>query len=44
MLQVENEYGSYGEDKDYLVEIKDIMVKYGVNVPLLLQTVLGKQL
>ena len=34
MMQVENEYGSYCEDKDYLRSIRDLMVKGGVNVPL----------
>ena len=34
MMQVENEYGSYGEDKDYLKAIKALMVKHSVTVPL----------
>lgn len=34
MMQVENEYGSFGEDKDYLVEMKRLMVKHGATVPL----------
>lgn len=34
MLQVENEYGSFGNDKDYLRAIRDIMVRYGAEVPL----------
>ncbi len=34
MLQVENEYGSFGNDKDYLRAIRDIMVRYGAGVPL----------
>lgn len=33
MMQVENEYGSYGEDKEYLKAIKQIMEECGVNVP-----------
>ncbi len=33
MMQVENEYGSYGEDKDYLRTIRDL-VKKGVTCPL----------
>ncbi len=33
MLQVENEYGSFGNDKNYLRAIKAIMEKYGANVP-----------
>lgn len=34
MMQVENEYGSYGNDKEYLNALIDIMQKYGVDVPL----------
>lgn len=34
MMQIENEYGSYSEDKDYLRAIANIMKKYGVDVPL----------
>ncbi|MBX9136575.1 MULTISPECIES: beta-galactosidase family protein [unclassified Clostridium] len=34
MMQVENEYGSYGNDKKYLKAIKDLMIKHGCNVPL----------
>lgn len=34
MMQVENEYGSFGNDKNYLRAIKGIMEKYGVRVPL----------
>lgn len=34
MMQVENEYGSYGEDKDYLRAIRDLMTSRGVDVPL----------
>ncbi len=34
MMQVENEYGSYGEDKDYLRAIRDLMLERGVDVPL----------
>lgn len=34
MLQVENEYGSFGNDKDYLRAIRDLMVRYGAGVPL----------
>lgn len=33
MFQVENEYGAYGEDTEYLTAIRDMMVKYGINVP-----------
>lgn len=34
MLQVENEYGSFGNDKEYLRSVKGIMEKYGAEVPL----------
>ncbi len=34
MMQVENEYGYYANDKQYLSSMKDLMIKYGVTVPL----------
>ncbi|MGL5617117.1 MAG: glycoside hydrolase family 35 protein [Sarcina sp.] len=34
MMQIENEYGSFGNNKKYLKNIKDIMVKHGATVPL----------
>lgn len=34
MMQIENEYGSYGNDKAYLNALTDMMEKYGVDVPL----------
>ncbi|PLW61131.1 glycoside hydrolase family 35 protein [Lactococcus lactis] len=34
MMQVENEYGSYGMEKDYLRQTKTLMEKYGINVPM----------
>lgn len=34
MMQIENEYGSFGNDKGYLRETKNIMEKYGIDVPL----------
>lgn len=34
MMQVENEYGSFSEDKTYLRKIVNIMRKHGVDVPL----------
>lgn len=34
MMQVENEYGSYCEDKEYLRAIRDLMTSRGVDVPL----------
>ena len=33
MLQIENEYGSYGNDKKYLEALKNIWTKNGINVP-----------
>ena len=34
MMQVENEYGSFGNDKDYLRALRDIMRKNDITVPL----------
>jgi len=34
MMQVENEYGSYGDDKQYLAALRDGMKDRGVDVPL----------
>ncbi len=34
MMQVENEYGSYGDDKQYLAALRDAMISRGVDVPL----------
>ncbi|TGY53290.1 glycoside hydrolase family 35 protein [Ligilactobacillus murinus] len=34
MMQIENEYGSYSEDKTYLRQIKALMEKYGADVAL----------
>ena len=33
MLQIENEYGSYGDDKNYLIKLKEIWTSLGINVP-----------
>ncbi|KAF1295679.1 beta-galactosidase [Enterococcus sp. JM4C] len=33
MFQIENEYGSYGEDKEYLSSIKSLMEKSGITGP-----------
>ncbi|HLN21953.1 MAG TPA: beta-galactosidase [Bacteroidales bacterium] len=33
MLQIENEYGSYGNDKNYLTRIRDLWQKNGINIP-----------
>lgn len=34
MIQVENEYGHYGTDTDYLGKIKEYIIEAGFNVPL----------
>lgn len=34
MMQVENEYGSYANDKQYIYSLVDLMRKHGVTVPL----------
>ena len=34
MMQVENEYGSYGDDKAYLAALRDAMLERGIDVPL----------
>ncbi len=34
MFQIENEYGSYGNDKKYLRFLKDLMTDLGVSVPM----------
>ena len=34
LMQVENEYGYYANDKTYMESVKDLMIKYGVTVPL----------
>lgn len=34
MMQVENEYGSYGNDHAYMQYIADLYKKHGINVPL----------
>ncbi len=34
MMQVENEYGSYGDDKVYLEKLRDGMIERGIDVPL----------
>ncbi len=34
MVQVENEYGSYGNDRDYLMALKGFWDKAGIEVPL----------
>ncbi|HIY58225.1 MAG TPA: beta-galactosidase [Candidatus Tetragenococcus pullicola] len=34
MMQVENEYGSYGMEKEYLRQTKNILIEGGITVPL----------
>ncbi len=34
MTQVENEYGSYGSDKEYIGKIRDFLIEAGFKVPL----------
>jgi beta-galactosidase len=33
MLQIENEYGSFGNDRNYLTRLKEIWVQNGIDVP-----------
>jgi len=33
MVQIENEYGSYGNDKEYLKALKKLWVDHGIDVP-----------
>lgn len=33
MLQIENEYGSYSDDRNYLLALKEIWLKNGIDVP-----------
>lgn len=33
MVQVENEYGSYGNDRDYMAWVKDTWVEHGIDGP-----------
>ena len=35
LMQVENEYGYYGDDKHYMETIRDMMLERGVTVPLI---------
>ena len=35
MFQVENEYGAYGEDTEYLETLRDMMIEYGAEVPMM---------
>jgi beta-galactosidase len=33
MMQIENEYGSYGNDKNYLLKIRSIWTSLGIDIP-----------
>jgi beta-galactosidase len=33
MLQIENEYGSYGNEKEYMQRLKDVWASLGIDVP-----------
>ncbi len=33
MIQIENEYGSYGNDRNYLIALKEIWERSGIDVP-----------
>jgi beta-galactosidase GanA len=33
MLQLENEYGSYGNDRNYMQWLKETWIKYGIEIP-----------
>jgi beta-galactosidase len=33
MLQIENEYGSFGNDKNYLLKLRDIWTSLGIDIP-----------
>ncbi len=35
MMQIENEYGSYGNDKPYLQHVRNVFLDHGIDVPLL---------
>lgn len=43
MLQIENEYGSYGNDKEYLSALKTMMEERGITVPFVTSDGPGKQ-
>ena len=34
MLQVENKFGSFGNDRNYLARLKEVWTENGINVPL----------
>lgn len=33
MMQIENEYGSYGNDREYLAKLREIWIRNGIDVP-----------
>jgi len=33
MLQIENEYGSFGNDKNYLIKLREIWTSLGIDIP-----------
>jgi beta-galactosidase len=33
LLQVENEYGSFGNDRDYMLWLKEVWMQNGINIP-----------
>jgi beta-galactosidase GanA len=33
MLQIENEYGSFGNDRNYLLRLKEVWASHGIDVP-----------
>ena len=33
MLQIENEYGSFGNDRNYLLRLKEVWASNGINIP-----------
>ena len=33
MVQVENEYGSYGNDRNYMTRLRDVWKRLGIDVP-----------
>ena len=33
LLQIENEYGSFGNDRNYIARLKDVWTENGINVP-----------
>lgn len=43
MLQIENEYGSYGNDKNYLAALKTMMEERGITVPFVTSDGPGRQ-